>query len=423
MGNKTDRGHGYWSDLETLSSDARRDQQWGRISELVAQAYENSSEFRARMDKAGAKPGDISSWDAFHALPTLSKKELPGLQAVKGKGLLGGMVAGGAASIGRIYQSPGPIYDPEGQGPDYWGWAEAFFACGFRPGDLCQNTFSYHLTPAGLMLEEPLRAIGCAVIPAGPGNTEKQIELLTALPVSGFVGMTSYLKVIAEKAVAMGLDPKKDMNLRAAFVAAERLPETLRREVEEIFGMTVRQGYGTADVGCIAYECRELGGMHLSSRGLVEIVDPASKLPVAPGETGEVVYTPFVREYPLIRFATGDLSYLVTEPCACGRTSHKLGAIVGRVDDTAKVKGQFIYPSQAATVVARFPAVACWQIRVDNPGGRDRLRVCVRAGEGFDVAAFASAFQAVCKLRPEVELLDTDLPEGAPRLTDERTFD
>ena len=142
-----------------------------------------------------------------------------------------------------------------------------------------------------------------------------------ALPVSGFVGMTSYLKVIAEKAVAMGLDPKKDMNLRAAFVAAERLPETLRREVEEIFGMTVRQGYGTADVGCIAYECRELGGMHLSSRGLVEIVDPASKLPVAPGETGEVVYTPFVREYPLIRFATGDLSYLVTEPCACGRTS------------------------------------------------------------------------------------------------------
>lgn len=423
MGEKTDRGCGYWSSLETLPHEARRESQWERIRDLVAQAYDGSSEFRARMDKAGATPGDITSWEAFEALPTLSKKELPGLQAVKDKGLLGGMVTGELASICRIYQSPGPIYDPEGRGPDYWGWAEAFFACGFRRGDLCQNTFSYHLTPAGLMLEEPLRAIGCAVIPAGPGNTEKQIELMTALPVSGFVGMTSYLKVIAEKAAALGLDPLKDMGLRVAFVAAERLPETLRREVEGIFGMTVRQGYGTADVGCIAYECRELGGMHLSNRGLVEIVDPVSKLPVAPGETGEVVFTPFVREYPLIRFATGDLSYLVLEPCACGRTSYKLGAIVGRVDDTAKVKGQFIYPSQAATVVARFPAVACWQIRVDNPGGRDRLRVCLRAGEGFDASAFAKAFQDVCKLRPEIELLDADLPEGAPRLTDERTFD
>ncbi len=423
MDTDIDRAHGFWSDEETLPHEARRERQWERIRALVAHAAEHSAEFAARLRAAGAHAGDISSWEAFHALPTLSKKDLSALQRETGRGLLGGMVAGGPGALMRIYQSPGPIYDPEGRGPDYWGWAEAFFACGFRPGDLVQNTFSYHLTPAGLMLEEPLRAIGCAVIPAGPGNTEKQIELLTDLPVTGFVGMASYLRVIAEKAQAQGLDLRRDMRLRTAFVAAERLPESLRREVEGLFGMTVRQGYGTADVGCIAFECRALGGMHLSGRGLVEIVDPASKLPVSPGETGEVVFTPFVREYPLIRLATGDLSYLVTEPCACGRTAHKLGAIVGRVDDTAKVKGQFIYPSQAATVAARFPAIACWQIRVDNPGGRDRLRVCLRAGEGFDPAAFAKAFQDVCKLRPEVEFLDADLPETAPRLTDERTFD
>jgi len=418
-----DREHGYWSETETLAPEARRERQWETLQDLVAHAAAASAEFKARLDRAGAESGDVKSLDDFHALPVLPKKDLMAAQQASGRGVLGGMVAGGLGSLSRIYQSPGPIYDPEGKGPDYWGFAEAFYAAGFRPGDLAQNTFSYHLTPAGLMLEEPLRAIGCAVIPAGPGNTEKQIELMTALPVTGFVGMASYLRVIAEKAVAMGLQPREHFSLRTAFVAAERLPESLRREVEELFGMRVRQGYGTADVGCIAYECPALGGMHLTSRGFVEIVDPQTKRPVPVGETGEVVFTPFVREYPLIRLATGDLSYLVAEPCACGRTSMKLGAIVGRVDDTAKVKGQFIYPSQAAQVVARFPAVSCWRIRVDNPGGKDRLTVCLRAGEGFDAGAFAKAFQDVCKLRPEVELLDADLPEGGARLVDERTFE
>jgi phenylacetate-CoA ligase len=336
-------------------------------------------------------------------------------------------------ALRRIYQSPGPILDPEADAPDYWGWAEAFHACGFRPCDVVQVTFGYHLTPAGLMLEEPLREIGCAVVPAGPGNTQVQLDLLRAVGATGFVGMASYLAVIGEKALAAGLDPRTDFRLQVAFVAAERLTDALRARVQEMFGMLVRQGYGTADAGCIAYECPEGAGMHLSSRCWVEICDPATGAPLPDGETGEVVATPFNPAYPLIRLATGDLSAMLPGACPCGRTARRLAGILGRVDDTAKVKGQFLYPSQAAGVMENFPAVARWQLRVANPGGRDRLEVAlaVRGGaQALDEAAFRTAFGAVMKLAPALAIYDAataeaarELPDGAPLLVDARTFE
>jgi len=417
-----DRTQGFYHERETESANTRAARQWNALQAVVARAASFDGEFRERLATASIVPDEIRSLDDFTSIPVLRKKDLSRLQREKG---LPWFLSCAPGTLSRIYQSPGPIYDPEGREPDYWGWAEAFYAAGFRAGDLAQMTFSYHLTPAGLMLEEPLRALGCAVIPAGPGNSAVQLQLLQELPVTGFVGMTSFLRTLGEKALEKGLDPKRDFRLRVGFVAAERLPETLRSEVQDMFGMVIRQGYGTADVGCIAYECRELGGMHLSGRCYVEICDPVTGLPVQPGETGEVVVTPFTRDYPLVRLATGDLSRLSEAPCACGRTSPKLMGILGRVDDTAKVKGQFIYPSQVAAAMARFPQILRHQVVVDNAGGRDNLTLRIETNGPVDTAAVAAAFQETAKLRPAVTVLGLGetIPEGGPALVDERTYD
>ncbi len=416
------RKRGVFSELETQSPEQRQARKWPAMQHLVQTAWSGSQEFQGRLEKAGLTPEDVASLDDWPAIPVIHKKEIIALQQERG---LGSMLSCEVGDLSRIYMSPGPIFDPESRSHDYWGWTEAFFAAGFRPRDVVQMTFSYHLTPAGLMLEEPLREIGCAVVPAGPGNTDTQIELLTRLPVTGFVGMASYLKVIKDKAAKSGLDPKKDFRLQAAFVAAERLPESLRSELEDELSMLIRQGYGTADVGCAAYECPQLTGMHISSRCWVEICDPKTGQPLPVGETGEVVITPFTTAYPLVRLGTGDLSYLVDDPCSCGRTSARLGSIVGRVDDTAKVKGQFIYPHQAKEVAAKFPSIQRWQIVVSNPGGKDAIAVKLLARGEADVDGFVKAFQTGLKLRPQVIMVDTDseLPEGAPALVDERTFD
>ncbi len=408
----------YYHDLETESPKKRAERKWKAVKTLLEKASLFSNEFKARMDAADMNIKEIKSLEEYGKIPPLRKKDIISLQSEHG---LEWLLSCEIGELRRIYQSPGPIYDPEGDSRDHWGWAEGFFAAGFRPKDVVQMTFSYHLTPAGLMLEEPLREIGCAVIPAGPGNTDVQLELMTRLPVTGFVGMASYLKIIGKKAQAAGFDLKKDIQLRTAFVAAEMLPESLRNEVQEMFEMTLRQGYGTADVGCIAYECDKLGGMHTSSRALVEICDPTTGLPLPTGETGEVVVTPFTGQYPLIRLATGDLSAFIETPCKCGRTSLRLDGIKGRADDTAKVKGQFVYPSQAAKVMAQFDQIEAWQLVVSNPGGRDTLTCCLKLTAPLDNDKFTAAFQAMIKLRPVIEPVEK-LTADAPRLVDKREF-
>lgn len=417
-----DRTQGYHHDLETESPSVRAGRQWHYIQAMVDKALSFEGEFRERLATAGIVPDEIRSLDDFASIPVLRKKDLSRLQRERG---LSWFLSCAPGQLSRIYQSPGPIYDPEGRGADYWGWAEAFYAAGFRCGDLAQMTFSYHLTPAGLMLEEPLRALGCAVIPAGPGNSAVQLQLMRELPVTAFVGMTSFLKSLGEKAREKGLDPKNDFSLRVAFVAAERLSESLRAEVQDMFGMIIRQGYGTADVGCIAYECPEPGGMHLSSRCFVEICDPATGLPVPAGELGEVVVTPFTPDYPLIRLATGDLSRLTEAPCACGRTAPRLTGILGRVDDTAKVRGQFVYPAQVAQAMSRFPQILRHQVVVGNAGGKETLTLRIETTGPVDPGAVGAAFQETVKLRPVVVPLgpEESIPEGAAALVDERTFD
>lgn len=417
-----DRTQGYYHDLETESESARTNRQWHSIQAVVEKALSFEGEFRERLVSADIVADEIRSIDDFTSIPVLRKKDLSRLQREKG---LSWFLSRAPGKLSRIYQSPGPIYDPEVRGVDYWGWAEAFYAAGFRDGDLAQMTFSYHLTPAGLMLEEPLRALGCAVIPAGPGNSSVQLQLMQELPVTAFVGMTSFLKSLGEKAREKGFDPKKDFGLKVGFVAAERLTESLRTEVQEMFDMIIRQGYGTADVGCIAYECRELGGMHLSNRCFVEICDPATGRPVPTGDLGEVVVTPFSPDYPLIRLATGDLSRLVDSPCACGRTTPKLQGILGRVDDTAKVRGQFIYPAQVAQAMSRFPQILRHQVVVGNPGGKETLTLRIETNGSADPTTIGAAFQETIKLRPAVVILGPGetIPKEAPALVDERTYD
>lgn len=412
-----DRRSGLYGEHERDSTAARRERKWQAFKDIMRAAWEGSAEFQARMKAAGLRPDDITGWDDAPRIPVFRKKELIALQQEQG---VQALLTCAPGELSRIYMSPGPIFDPEGREEDYWGWTEAFYAAGFREGDVAQMTFSYHLTPAGLMLEEPLREIGCAVVPAGPGNTGVQIELMQKLPVNAFVGMASYLKVIRDKAG----DALDDIDLDVAFVAAERLPESLRAELEQGFGMLVRQGYGTADVGCIAYECPELTGMHVSSRCWVEVCDPATGQPLPMGETGEVVVTPFSRAYPLVRLATGDLSYFAEGACPCGRTAPRLGGIVGRVDATAKVKGQFIYPHQVAEVCGAFVEVCRWQVVVDNPGGKDALTLKLHCESELDQGRFVAAFQDKLKLRPAIELVNAgDIAEDAQPLLDNRKYD
>ncbi len=411
----------YYHEYETEPREKRLKRKWKAVKEVLLEAEESSGEFQTRLKELGANARDFKGFADYSKIPPLRKKDIIAWQAEHGIGWFLNCEPG---QLGRIYQSPGPIFDPEGTEPDYWAWSEGFFAAGFRPDDLVQMTFSYHMTPAGLMFEEPLRDIGCATIPAGPGNTAKQIEFMTQLPVNGFVGMASYLKVIGDRAIAAGYDLQNDFKLEKAYVAAEPLPEGLRQEVEDMFGLTMRQGYGTADVGCIAYECMHLGGMHLSNFRHVEICDPATGLPLPDGETGEVIVTPFFKDYPLVRLATGDLSAIDATMCECGRTARKLTGWKGRADDTAKVKGQFIYPSQACNVLQKYPQVTSWQIRIKNPEGRDLLVILLETSEEVDTGQFAVDFQEIMKLKPIVEIVAPGtIPQCAPKLVDERTYE
>lgn len=416
-----DRTSGVYYEQEAWPAERLAAWKWERIAMVMAAAQAAGRPFRDRLAAIGAEAGDIRSCEDFVRIPPLSKKQLMTIQA----GDFEGLISCPPGGLSRVYLSPGPLLDPEGREPDYWAWTEAFFAAGFRGNDLVQNTFSYHLTPAGIMLEEPLLRMGCAVIPAGPGNTDIQADLLTRLRPTGFVGMTSFLRIIGEKIVEKGLDPKTACALEVAFVVAEMLTPSLRRHVQDLFGMTIRQGYGTADVGCIAYECPDITGMHLSTRRYVEICEPGTGRPLPAGEVGEVVVTSFSPTYPLVRLATGDLSRLVEGTCSCGRTSPRLEGILGRADATAKVKGQFLYPHQIREVMARFPEIKGWQVVITNPDGRDALTLRLDAPAAVDGAAVARAFQEALKLRPVVERDDSgSLREaGLAPLVDRRTWE
>ena len=412
---------------ETASAAEWQSYNDAQVRDLCVMAYREAPAITRIFDDAGVTPDDIRGTADLAKLPVTSKSKLAEMQAENPP--FGGFLTVPVNELKRIFMSPGPIYDPQGRVPDFWGWSEGFYAAGFRPQDVVINTFGYQMTPAGLMFEESLLEIGCCVLPTGVGNTETQVQLMKNLGVTGFVGMASFLRKIGAKAREMGIDPRHDLQLEIGYVAAEILTDALRTEVEEMYGMTLRQGYGTADCGCLAYECTERNGMHFTSNAYVEIVDPQTGQPLGPGEPGEVVVTIFNPIYPLIRFGTGDLSAFTDEPCACGRTSPRLTRIMGRVDQITKVKGMFVHPSQADKVVAGFPQVAKYQIVVTREQNNDIMTFDLEMKEPpADADAFIHEFsvavQEGIKLRPVVNLLPPgSITDDGKKIRDERKWD
>ncbi len=379
-----DRTRGFLNEeLEGKSWDGQRAVQAKRLADVVAHAAANAPAIGDLFRKAGAVPGDIRSLEDLARLPVTPKAKLVELQ--KANPPFGGLLAVPLDRVRRIFRSPGPIYDPQGF-DEGWGWEEALFAAGFRRGDVCVNTFGYQMTPAGMMFDDALGALGCPLVPTGIGDREVQIEILRSLGVAGFVGMASFLLQIGEKAREQGFDPAKDFGLKVAFTTAEPLPDTLRTAVEGLFGATVRQGFGTADCGCLAYECHARGGMHLASRAIVEIADPETGRPLGPGEVGEIVVTLFNRAYPLLRFGTGDLSAVDHGECPCGRKSPKLRGWLGRCDQLVKVKGMFLHPGTLQAAMREFPEVARFRAVVTRSENRDVVTVRAEAAAAGDDA-------------------------------------
>ncbi|HRI91487.1 MAG: AMP-binding protein [Candidatus Accumulibacter sp.] len=389
----------YYDSLETRSPVEREAWLMARLPQQLALARRKSAYWRQRL--ADVAVNSIGSRAALATLPLLRKSKLGELQCAAPP--FGGLTATPMTGLSRVFASPGPIYDPEGQGQDWWRFARALFAAGFRAGDLVHNTFSYHFTPAGFMLEGAAHKLGCPVFPAGVGQTDMQVQAIADLKPAAYVGTPSFLRTILEKADELGADVS---SLRKAVVSGEALPATLRKLLNDR-GVVVRQAYASADLGLIAYETPSEEGLVVEEDVLLEIVRPGTGDPVAEGEVGEVVVTSFNADYPLIRFATGDLSALLPGISPCGRTNVRIRGWLGRADQATKVKGMFVHPSQVAALVARHGEIGRARLVVDNPSGHDRMTLhCEVADPSAALqAAVVASIRELTKLRGEVAFL------------------
>ncbi len=343
-----------------------------KLREIIDFAYKNSPAFKRRMDEAGLSPSDIRSIEDLQKIPVIRKDNLVEIQAQDPP--FGGLLAVPPSSLKRIFQSPGPIYDPQGEEEDYWNWKEPLEAAGFNAEDVVINTFSYHLSPAGIMFDEGLEVIGSTVIPTGVGNTELQVRIINDLGVTGFIGTPSFLMTLLKKSKELGTK----FSIKKAFVTAEPFTPSQRQIFEEN-GIKAFQGYGTADVGAIAFECEYREGMHVIENIILEIVDPTTGKALSPGEVGEVVVTLFNKTYPLIRFGTGDLSKLLPEKCKCGRETERIAGFMGRIGDAVKVRGMFVHPGQIQGVLKRYENLGDFVAEVTREAERDYLFLKVEA--------------------------------------------
>ena len=409
----------HFDTLETRDPELRRKQQLASLRGQLAHAKANAPAFAQRL--AAVDPDAITSLDALAQLPVTRKSELADLQRASKP--FGGLAATRYGEARRVFQSPGPLYEPEGARPDYWRLARAMFAAGFRRGDLVHNCFSYHLTPAGSMVECGAHALGCTVFPGGTGQTELQVQAMDDLRPHGYVGTPSFLKIILEKADEQGVHLT---TLTKALVSGEAFLPSLR-DALKARGIDGYQAYATADLGCIAYETPAREGLVIDEGVLVEIVRPGTGDPVAPGEVGEVVVTTlFNTDYPLVRFGTGDLSAMLAGASPCGRTNVRIKGWMGRADQTTKVKGMFVHASQVAAIVKRHPEVARARLVVDNPEGNDRMTLLVEvAGNASSHAeSIVASIREVTKLRGEVAFRHPgELPNDGKVIEDARKYD
>ncbi len=409
----------YFDTLEVRDPEEREYEQLMRLPRQIAHAKAKASAFARILADVDAVA--ITTREALARLPVTRKSALLDLQ--KSDRPFGGLAATRWGDAVRVFASPGPIYEPEGRRADYWRLARALFAAGFRRGDLVHNCFSYHFTPAGSMLETGAHALGCTVFPAGIGQTEQQVQAMADLRPVGYVGTPSFLKIILDKADEMGVALP---SLAKALVSGEAFPKSLC-DALSTRGIAGYQAYATADLGAIAYETSAREGLVVDEGVLVEIIRPGTGDPVAPGEVGEVVVTSLVNtDYPLIRFGTGDLSAVLPGRSPCGRTNVRIKGWMGRADQTTKVKGMFVHPSQVAAIVARHPEIGKARLVVDNADGADRmtLKAEVPGNRSSSADAIVASIRDITKLRGEVVFLAPgELPNDGKVIDDVRKYD
>jgi phenylacetate-CoA ligase len=410
----------YFDDLETRDPELRERALFKALEDQIANAKKNAPYFADLLKEV--QPHQVKDRAALAKLPVTRKSDLIRLQ--KARPPFAGMTAIAAGQLGRIFASPGPIYDPQADKRDYWGIARALYAAGFREGELVHNTFSYHFTPAGFMFDLAAQALGCPVFPAGVGQTELQVQTIADLKPVGYTGTPSFLRILLEKADEMKLDIS---SLRKASVSGEAFLPPVRTLLAER-GIDAFQSYGTADLGLVAYETQAREGMVVDEGVILEILRPGTGDPVAEGEVGEVVVTTLTPEYPLIRFATGDLSALLPGRSPCGRTNLRIKGWMGRADQTTKVKGMFVHPSQVDQVVKRHPEILRARLTVSHDADKNdvmtlQCEVAEPASDSF-AQAVEETLREATKLRGHVVLKPRGtLPNDGKVIEDVRKYD
>jgi phenylacetate-CoA ligase len=403
----------HFDERETRSPEEREADLFRRLPEVLAAAIAAPA-YAERL--AGIDPAAVTDRAALARLPVLRKSDLPALH--KASPPFGGLVPGAPSGFARLYTSPGPIFEPEPEGSDAWHTARALFAAGFRPGDIVLNTFSYHLVPAGMIMDSAARAVGCAVIPAGPGSTEAQLDLIAAYRPNAYCGTPDFLKILLDAGEKAGIAP----SIRKALVSGAAFPKSLQDEMAGR-GVEAFQAYATADLGTIAYETGARSGLVLNEDLIVELVRPGTGDPVPEGDVGEIIVTSLDPRHPWIRLAVGDLTAFMPGQSSCGRTNRRIKGWMGRADQTAKVKGMFVRPEQIAEVARRHPGLGRLRLVIGREAETDRmvLRAEAPAREPGLAEAVSETLQAVTKLRGSVELVAPgSLPNDGKVIADER---
>ncbi len=423
-----DKPDEFFDELETMSPSAREKYLNQKLSETIAHAYRHAPAVTNLFDRAGVEPGQIRTVKDLEKLPITRKTDLIELQ--KAEPSYGGLVTISPEDIERVFISPGPVYEIQ---PSSIKWfAKSFWAAGFRKGDVVINTFTYHMSPAGILFHEAIRHCGATVVVAGTGNTDLQVQIMKDLKVTGFVGTPSFLMTVIKRAEELGYNLKRDFSLQRAWFTGEMLPPSLRKTFEEDYQIATAQTYAVTEPGgAIAYECPQKSGMHLMDEYVTEIVDPQTGKQLGPEEIGEIVVTPVHNKvWGLIRFGTGDMSSYITEPCPCGRTASRLTGIVGRTGDAVKVRGMFVVAKQAEQAIMSFSHVSRFQLTLGRRQHRDEMTLKLELKDvSVDKTKLAGdlnkKFQDTCRIKiDKIEFVERGtIPEEQQGIVDERTWE
>ena len=408
----------FFDDLETRSPELREQELFELLPEMLAKAKSTSESWEKHLSEVDVS--EIKSRADLTKIPIFRKSDLISKQSSIPP--FGGFVVGEKAEFTRYYMSPGPIWEPEGIGSDPWNAARALFAANFRRGDLVHNTFSYHMTPGGFMIDSGAISLGCAVFPAGTGNTELQLQAIKDLRPTAYAGTPDYLKVLLDSGKAENLDLTC---IKKAAVSGGALFPSLRQEYEDQ-GISIKQSYATGDLGIIAYESEAKDGLIVNENYLVEIVKPGTGTPVQIGEVGELVVTSFNSVYPLIRFATGDLSAIMDGNSPCGRTNVRIKGWMGRADQRTKVKGMFVDPAQIERVISRYESISKARLTVTRAEEQDNMTLLVETTESNQELSLniADTLREITKLKGDVKLVEIgSLPNDGKVISDDRDYE